>query len=233
MDFYDIQKPVEVVPGLILGSLRALRDILRMEPDVLFPLDRLPGWVWEEGFRGEVVYYPITDYEALPGDVLEKLVNAVLERLRAGKRVALFCVGGRGRTGYAAACVRDRLGKENPIAFLRQHYSPKAVESEEQERGIERFQLRHVAETYWGCQQRLWKVWVRDPQAVWDDPGVCETVRRIQEELGERARMLLRRSGVVPEIRVLVEAPEVEQCEKAFETFRRVLEERGHLAERP
>ena len=90
MGSYEIQPPVEVVPGLILGSLRALNDILDRKPDVLFPLDRLPGWVWETGFRGEIVYYPITDYEALPDDVLDGLVAAVLERLQAGKRVAVF-----------------------------------------------------------------------------------------------------------------------------------------------
>ena len=142
MGSYEIQPPVEVVPGLILGSLRALNDILDRKPDVLFPLDRLPGWVWETGFRGEIVYYPITDYEALPDDVLDGLVAAVLERLKAGKRVAVFCIGGHGRTGYVAACVLYRLGQENPIAFLRQNYSPSAVESEEQELSVERFLRR-------------------------------------------------------------------------------------------
>ena len=139
MGSYEIQPPVEVVPGLILGSLRALNDILDRKPDVLFPLDRLPGWVWETGFRGEIVYYPITDYEALPDDVLDGLVAAVLERLQAGKQVAVFCIGGHGRTGYVAACILYRLGQENPIAFLRQNYSPSAVESEEQELSVERF----------------------------------------------------------------------------------------------
>ncbi len=142
MDRYDIQPPVEIVPGLILGSLRGLKAVLAMQPDVLFPLDRLPGWVWDEGFRGEVVYYPITDYDILPDDVLDKLVEAVLARMRAGKRTALFCVGGHGRTGYAAACVLCRLGEERPIAFLRKNYSPKAVESEEQERAVARYAER-------------------------------------------------------------------------------------------
>lgn len=139
MDPFDIQQPVEIVPGLILGSLRGLKAILRLNPDVLFPLDRLPGWIWDEGWRGQVVYYPITDYGVLPDDVLEKLVEAVLERLRAGRRAALFCVGGHGRTGYVAACVLHRLGFENPIAYLRKHYSPKAVESDEQERAVLRY----------------------------------------------------------------------------------------------
>ena len=144
MDCFDTRQPAEIVPGLLLGGLRELQAILAMKPDALFPLDRLPGWVWDEGFRGEIVYYPITDYDVLPDDVLEKLVDAVLARLRAGKRAALFCVGGHGRTGYAAACVLCRLGIENPIAFLRKNYSPKAVESEEQELAVERYRQRHA-----------------------------------------------------------------------------------------
>ena len=142
MDFYEAQQPVEIVPGLILGSLRALNAMLEMKPDVLFPLDRLPGWVWDTDFRGEIVYYPIMDYCALPDDVLGQLVAAVLDRLQAGKRVAIFCIGGHGRTGYVAACVLHQLGKENPVAFLKQNYSPSAVESEEQELAVERFLQR-------------------------------------------------------------------------------------------
>lgn len=142
MDFFEAQQPVEIVPGLILGSLRALNAMLDMKPDVLFPLDRLPGWIWDTDFRGEIVYYPIVDYCALPDDVLEQLVAAVLDRLQAGKRVAIFCIGGHGRTGYVAACVLHQLGKENPGAFLKQNYSPSAVESEEQELAIERFLQR-------------------------------------------------------------------------------------------
>ncbi len=142
MDFFEAQQPVEIVPGLILGSLRALNAMLDMKPDVLFPLDRLPGWIWDTDFRGEIVYYPIMDYCALPDDVLEQLVAAVLDRLQAGKRVAIFCIGGHGRTGYVAACVLHQLGKENPVACLKQKYSPSAVESEEQELAIERFLQR-------------------------------------------------------------------------------------------
>ena len=136
----------EVVPGLILGPLRELRTMLAMKPDVLAPLDHLPGHVWDLGFRGEILYYPVTDTWVLPDDVLEELVESLLERIRAGKRVALFCIGGHGRTGYVAACVLCRLGQNNPIGFLRQNYSLSAVESDEQERAVERFCLRHAEE---------------------------------------------------------------------------------------
>lgn len=219
----------EIVPGLILGSLRELPAILDRKPDVLFPLDRLPGSVWETGFRGEIVYYPITDYDILPTDVLEKLVEAVLDLLRKGKRVGLFCVGGHGRTGYVAACILFQLGIENPIAFLRLNYSASAVENAKQEQAVERFCLRHVAVTYWDCKQRMWIVQVKNVQGVQNDPIVQQAVEKIQRELGEHARILLRPSGVLPEISVLVEAPNLLQCEKAMNTYLTILKESGHI----
>ena len=52
----------EVIPRLMLGGINELDFMLRWKPDVLVPLDRLPGSVWETGFRGEILYYPITDF---------------------------------------------------------------------------------------------------------------------------------------------------------------------------
>ena len=130
----------EVIPRLMLGGINELDFMLRWKPDVLVPLDRLPGSVWETGFRGEILYYPITDFGILPRDVLEKLVSAVTERMGAGKRVAIFCSGGRGRTGYVSACVLFKLGKsDDPVTFLRQNYSLGAVETDEQMHEVEWF----------------------------------------------------------------------------------------------
>lgn len=133
----------EIVPGLMLGGIRDLQFMLDWKPDVLVPLDHLPGTIWETGFRGEILYCPITDYSVLPADVLDNLVDAVTDRLCAGKKVAMFCIGGHGRTGYVAACILFRFGKENPIAFLRQNYSESAVETDEQEEEVGCFCGRH------------------------------------------------------------------------------------------
>jgi len=133
----------EILSGLLLGGLRDLNEILAAEPDVLVPLDRLPGTVWDTGFRGEVLYYPITDMGVLPDDVLDALVDAILARLRDGKRVAFFCAGGHGRTCYVASCVLHRLGQDNPIAFLRRNYSMSAVETDVQAEAVFRFIRRH------------------------------------------------------------------------------------------
>ena len=139
-------KPTEIVPGLILGGIGDLDAMLAMGPDVLAPLDRLPGSVWQTGFRGEILYCPITDRGVLPDDVLDRLAGAIVDRVRDGKRVALFCLGGHGRTGYVAACALFLLGVAEPMPFLWNRYSPAAVETDVQEAAVLRFCLRHAGE---------------------------------------------------------------------------------------
>ena len=134
----------EVYPGLIVGGLWMLEDILNMQPDVLVPLDRLLGWVWDSGFRGEIIYCPITDYSILPDDVLDKITDTIVERIKKGQRVAVFCLGGHGRTGYVASCVLHLLGVKNPVAFLRENYHRKSVETAEQYEAVNRFIDRHT-----------------------------------------------------------------------------------------
>ena len=132
----DCHTATEVLPGLILGGQRDLQQILAMKPDVLIPLDSLTGYIWDLGFRGEILYYPIQDMRILPLDVIDRLVRDVLARLDSGKRVAVFCVGGHGRTGYAAACILAARGYNDPIRWLREHYCSFAVENARQEEGV-------------------------------------------------------------------------------------------------
>lgn len=134
---------VEVVPGLILGGLGDLADLLGMRPKVLVPLDRLPASIWNFGFRGEILYCPVADGGVLPDDVLEELVENILARLQAGRRVAVFCSGGLGRTGYVAACLLYRLGKQEPVDFLRGNYRYTAVETDAQAEAVSRYCSGH------------------------------------------------------------------------------------------
>lgn len=136
-------KPKEIYPGLILGGINDLDAMLRMRPDALVPLDRLPGRVWQTGFRGEILYYPITDGEVLPDDVLDQLIAAIVDRIRADRRVAVFCLGGHGRTGYVATCALFMLGVVEPMPFLWERYSAAAVETELQMAAVSRFCRRH------------------------------------------------------------------------------------------
>ena len=136
---FQQSKATEIYPGLLIGGLRDLDGLLSLKPDVLVPLDHLPGDIWERGFRGEIHYCPITDGSILPGDVLEREVDIILDLLGQGKRIAVFCIGGHGRTGYLTACILHRLGIRDPITYLRKNYSILAVETEEQEDAVQKY----------------------------------------------------------------------------------------------
>ena len=138
--YYDCHNVTEIRKGLFISGRRDVAEMVQAGVDVLLPLDSLRGDVWETGFRGEILYYPIMDCGVLPDDVLDRLIDDIFRRLDAGKRVGMFCIGGHGRTGYVAACVLARDGVENPIAYLHEHYCRFAVESDEQREAIRRFQ---------------------------------------------------------------------------------------------
>lgn len=133
----------EIYPGVILGGLRDLDDILALKPDVLVPLDRVPGTIWEDGYRGEILYIPIVDESILPEHILESFIDQLLERICDKRRIAIFCIGGHGRTGYIASCLLYRLGIKNPIAYIRKNYSMQAVETEEQEDAVQAYCRNH------------------------------------------------------------------------------------------
>lgn len=70
--------------------------------------------------------------------------NALLEVWRRAEthRVEIACTGGRGRTGTALAClaVLDAVPPYDAVAYVREHYHPKAVETPWQQRYVRRFQ---------------------------------------------------------------------------------------------
>ena len=140
---FQVHKVTEIYPGVILGGLRDLDDILAMKPDILVPLDRLPGTIWEDGYRGEILYMPIVDESILPESVLEFFIEQLLERICDGRRIAIFCIGGHGRTGYIASCLLYRLGVKDPITYIRKNYSMLAVETEEQEDAVQAYCRDH------------------------------------------------------------------------------------------
>lgn len=59
----------------------------------------------------------------------------------ADERVELACAGGRGRTGTALACIAvlDGVPAARAVAYVREHYSPHAVETPWQRRFVARW----------------------------------------------------------------------------------------------
>lgn len=61
------------------------------------------------------------------------------------ERVEVACAGGHGRTGTALAClaVIDGVPNREAVAYVRAHYSPRAVETPWQRRYITRYRAGH------------------------------------------------------------------------------------------
>ena len=78
----------------------------------------------------------------LPHDRAEavRVLREAWERSTA-ERIEIACGGGIGRTGTALAClaVLDGVPADRAVAFVRQHYHPRAVETPWQKRYVTRF----------------------------------------------------------------------------------------------
>jgi len=63
-------------------------------------------------------------------------------RAATGARVEIACGGGRGRTGTALACIARIAGvdADHAVAWVREHYDPRSVETPWQRRYVRRFE---------------------------------------------------------------------------------------------
>lgn len=73
--------------------------------------------------------------------------------------------------------------------------------------------------------QVLKNVAVTDKQKALDHPKIIEEINKVEEELGNLGRVLVRPSGTEPLVRVMVEAPTEEECEKFADQITKVIEE--------
>ena len=73
---------------------------------------------------------------------------------------------------------------------------------------------------------------VADKDAVLSDPDVLAAKKAVEDSLGTNGRILLRKSGTEPLIRVMVEAPETEDCEKLSGSVVDVIAKKGFAVER-
>ena len=77
--------------------------------------------------------------------------------------------------------------------------------------------------------QVLKNVKVKDKKAAQDDAAVQAEVAKVTESLGDDGRILLRQSGTEPVVRVMVEAPSLEICEKYVDQVIQVMKAQGHV----
>ena len=122
----------EVVPGLLVGKEYDVFDAVSKGVDVLIPLAHLGADIFSSGFLGDILHLPIPDMGVMPEKAYDHYSSRVAKMIEQGARVAIFCLGGHGRTGLFAGAVLGKLGKDDPIGLLRSDYCSKAVESSAQ-----------------------------------------------------------------------------------------------------
>ncbi len=79
--------------------------------------------------------------------------------------------------------------------------------------------------------QELLNVRVRDKDAAISDPEVQCAVERAADALGEDGRILVRKSGTEPLIRIMTEASSSDECRRINREIAAILKKNGHLSE--
>ena len=124
------------------GRLVRGRGLRRPMPEGLTPTFALylfgkhpPQVAWESRW----IRWPDFRLPIDPVDARHALIEAW--RRTGIDRVEIACGGGRGRTGTALVCltILDGLAPADALAFVRQHYDPRAVETPWQRRYTHHF----------------------------------------------------------------------------------------------
>lgn len=61
-----------------------------------------------------------------------------------GRDVYVGCMGGWGRTGLFLALLAKACGEDNPVAYVREHYTPHAVETQKQASYVAAFDVTEI-----------------------------------------------------------------------------------------
>ena len=88
------------------------------------------------------VHLPIKDF-GVPRDeyAVELAIRDTLRAAIRGQQVYVGCMGGWGRTGLFLALLAKAAGVENPVEYVREHYSSRAVETADQENFVSDFDV--------------------------------------------------------------------------------------------
>lgn len=131
----DTHKKLNILNGVLIGG--NCGSPVEKAADVYVGFDPCfkphGGMPWEAR-PATNIYYPIQDM-GVPQNVerFKALVTWVCSQLQAGKVVHMGCIGGHGRTGLVfSAIVREALGTEDAVTWVRANYCHKAVESDAQ-----------------------------------------------------------------------------------------------------
>lgn len=92
---------------------------------------------------GVDVHVAIADFDVptQSPSAIEAAVLRTVTAAMAGKTVFVGCMGGWGRTGLFLALVAKAMGEADPVAFVREKYTPHAVETHEQQDYVKNFDV--------------------------------------------------------------------------------------------
>ena len=93
------------------------------------------------GFRSRLgrlpaIYVNWPDQGTIPQPEYKALISYVLSQLKKGKKVAVGCFGGHGRTGTMLAGLIKVVECNDGVKEVRTRYCPKAVETKAQEQMV-------------------------------------------------------------------------------------------------
>lgn len=91
--------------------------------------------------------------------------------------------------------------------------------------------LSKLAEPVTIYPQVLKNVKVTDKDITMNDPDVQAEVKAVEKRLGDNGRILLRKSGTEPVLRVMVEAPTHDECEENVDSVIAAMDRKGLLVE--
>lgn len=91
------------------------------------------------------VHLPIRDFDVPSSSAaVEKALKKAFTAAIDGRPVYVGCMGGWGRTGLFLALMAKAVGIDDPVGYVRKHYTPKAVETRDQQLYVDKFDVRHL-----------------------------------------------------------------------------------------
>jgi hypothetical protein len=112
-----------------------------------------------EQTKGKAIdtWLPIHDFNV--PEHAEDVQEALLETFEAalnGKDVYVGCMGGWGRTGLFLALCAKVAGVPDPVGFVRQNYTERAVETKTQKAYVDAFDVSQVRATVLSHARKRW-----------------------------------------------------------------------------
>jgi hypothetical protein len=136
------------------------------------------------------VWLPIDDFEVPENGrgQVDLALRQTLEAALNGRDVYVGCMGGWGRTGLFLALLAKASGQADPVKYVRESYTPQAVETEAQRRFVADFDVDAVRS--W-MLARAWRIKVHKTLFWW-----VLSAKLIASHIG---RFWLRGRGRAPE----------------------------------